>query len=258
LAFKIVDIEKETLMEEGFLGAVIGASLGSLIIGLINLWQQRRDHAHAAKMQQAQWNKESEWRRQGERNALGLQIHAHDAARADQRNEWDRQREDQRLQFEHASLVAVQDVITRFSDASRWIHLEKRSRHNFASRTNRDEGEEYESSYPGIAEHQVTFNSLRFNILPIISRVRNERVREAALDLCWLDLDMVLLHPTTWQGRIYGGDDPVEIQERRLPQFIRMAGKLLRDESIENEDFPAITRTRGDGYLVRDAMEEER
>jgi hypothetical protein len=154
--------------------------------------------------------------------------------------------------------VAVQDAITRFSDASRWIHLEQRSRHNFASRTNRDEGEEYESSYPGIAEHQLTFNGLRFNILPIISRVRNEKVRTAALDLYWLDLDMVLLHPTTWQGRIYRGDDPVEIQERRLPQFIRMAGNLLRNESIDDEDFPEITRARGDGYLIRDAVEEER
>lgn len=231
-------------MEEGFLGAVIGAILGSLIIGFINLWQQRRDHAHAAKMQQAQWDKESEWRRQDERNARELQIHAQDAARTDQRNEWDRQREDRREQFEHASLVAVQDAVTRFSDASRWIHLERRSRYNFFSRTDRAEGEEYESSYPGFAEHQVVFNSLRFNILPIISRVSNEKVRKAALDLYGLDLDMVLLDPRTWQGEIYRGDDPVEIQERRLPQFIRMVGKLLRNESIDDEDFPEITGVR--------------
>jgi hypothetical protein len=250
----LFDIEKGTLVEEGFLGAVIGAILGSVIIGLINLWQQRRDHDHAAKMQQAQWNKESEWRRQDERNARALQILAQEATRTDQGNEWDRQREDRRQQFEHESLVAVQDAITRFSDACRWLHLEQRSRHNFASRTDKKEGEEYEGSYSNIAEHQLTFNSLRFNILPIISRVSNEKVRNAAVDLYWLAVRMVLLEPPTWQGEIYGGDDPVLIQDHLLPKFIRTAGKLLRNESIDEEIFPENIWAHG----IRRAVEEER
>lgn len=242
-------------MDSSFWGAVLGAGIGSLVIGAISIWLQRKEHKHSRTMQQEQWNKESEWRSQAQRDARALQIHAQDAARIDQRNEWDRQREDRRLQFERESLIAVQDAITRFSDASRWIHLDKRSRLNFAEREDREEGGEYVSDYPNLAEYQLVFNGMRFNLLTTISRVRDEGIRNAALDLYSMGLDMVLLSPMTWRGNIYGGDDPVLIQERRLPQFIRMVGKLLRGESIDDEVFPAITVTHGDGVPVQDDWE---
>jgi hypothetical protein len=120
----------------------------------------------------------------------------------------------------------------------------------------KEEGEEYEP-YSNFAEHSLESNRMRFGILPIISRVRNEKVRAAAQDLYYLDRDMVLLEASTWAGdRIYGGDDPVLIQERRLPQFIGMVGKLLRDESIDDVDFPEITFANGDGYLIGDGRRD--
>lgn len=107
------------------------------------------------------------------------------------------------------------------------------------------------SDYPNLAEHGVVFNGLRFSILTTIGRVRDERIRTAASDLYYLGRDMVLLRPQSLQGKIYGGDDPVLIQDRRLPQFIRMVGKVLKGESIDDEKFPAITVAHGDGYLVQ-------
>lgn len=240
-----------TLVDSSFWGAVLGAGIGSLVIGAINIWLQRQEHAHARQVQQRQWTQESEWRQEAQRDARALQVHALDAARADQRNEWDRQREDRQQQFEHESLVAVQDAVTRFSDVSRWIHLDKRSRLNFAERNEREEGEEYVSEYPNLTEYGAVFNGLRFSMLTIISRVGDERIRTAAFDLYALALDMVLWSPETWRGNVYGGEDPVSIQERRLPQFIRMVGKLLRNESIDDEVFPAITVAHGDGVVVR-------
>ena len=166
--------------------APIAAVITSLALAVLNVYLQRQGQRHAAKLQQDQWDKEAEWRREDQRNAQGLQVRAQDAARTDQRNEWERQRADRQEQFEKESLVAVQDAITRFSDASRWLHLDKRGRYNFARRRDKEEGEEYEP-YPNFAEHSLEFNRMRFGILPIISRVRNEKVRAAAQDLYYLE-----------------------------------------------------------------------
>ena len=99
-------------MEEGLLGAVIAAIITSLVLAVLNMYLQRDGQKHAAKLQQGQWDKEAEWRREDQRIAMGLQVHAQDAARTDQRNEWERQRTDLQEQFEKESLVAVQEAIT--------------------------------------------------------------------------------------------------------------------------------------------------
>jgi len=140
--------------------------------------------------------------------------------------------------------MAVQDAVTRLSDASRWIYLEKLGRYWSERDKDKKEGEKFNFN-PKIEELSQTFRDLRFNILPIISRVRDEKVRNAAVQLYFLDLDMVLLELTTWQGKIYGCDDPVQIQEMLLPKFIRMAGILLRGQSIDDESFPKNLHATG-------------
>src|SRR5215217_8713755 len=87
-------------MEQGFWGAVVGAVLGSLIIGALNSYIQRDSQKHATKLQRDQWNKEAEWRREDQRAAMGLQVHAQANARTDQENEWTRQRVDREEQRE--------------------------------------------------------------------------------------------------------------------------------------------------------------
>lgn len=222
---------------QGFLGAV----LGGFVVGGFNLWLQNRQHQHALDLQEAQWTHEDEVRKKEWRNARGERIAEWDNARTDQQREWDRQREDvveQRAedrqsaleQREAEALRELQVILPRFSRAARYMWEDTIGRANAERR-----GEEFERA-PDLDMYVKEFNALRYDVLTVVSRIGNEKIRQAAGILYVLDEDMALASAVSWQvPGFYGGVTPTFIQVDRQRQLIRMAGKVLRGESIDDE-----------------------
>lgn len=215
---------------QGFIGAV----LGGIVVGLFNLFLQNRQQKHAMELQRAQWAhedtiREGEWSR-----ARGERVAEWDNARTDQRREWDRRRVDlleQRAddrkraaeQVEMESLRELQVVLPRFSRAARYLWEDKIGRANSEA-----QGEEFARD-EDLHLYVTEFNNLRYDVLTIISRIGNEKVRKAASILYTLDEDMALSSTAAWRdSRFYGGHDPMFLQVDRQRQLIRMVGKLLR------------------------------
>jgi hypothetical protein len=198
-------------MEQGFWGAVVGAVLGSLIVGALNLYLQRDSQKHATKLQRDQWNKEAEWRREDQRNAMGLQIHAQANARTDQRNEWDRQRKDReeerefdrQVEYERAQVEAIRALepsLLSFSRASRVLYEAKQERRALAKA-----GETLPKVDP---ELQV------YVALGWIAKIDDAKLRRRAVHLFELDESMALSDPAVWglERNTFGGKDPIILQ----------------------------------------------
>ena len=230
-------------MEQGFWGAVVGAVLGSLIIGALTLYLQRDSQRHATDLQRDQWNKEAEWRRDDQRNEMGLQIHAQANARTDQQNEWDRHRKDREEQrefdrqreYERAQLEAIRALelsLPSFSQAARVLFEAKQERHALVKA-----GETLPKVDPELQVHVTQFNDLRYVVLGSISKIDNEKLRRRAAHLYALDESMALSDPQLWgPGReTFGGHDPILMQVTWQEQFLRIVGKIYRNASIEGE-----------------------
>jgi hypothetical protein len=227
-------------MEQGFWGAVIGAALGSLIVGSLNIFLQRDSQKHALTMQQNQWNKESEWRRDDQRHAMGLQVHAQANARTDQQNEWNRQREDREQQREYdrqlehdraqvEAMRALELSVSSFSRAARVLYEAKQERFALV-----EAGETLPEVDAELQVYVNQFNDLRYVALGWIAKIDNEKLRRRAVHLYALDESMALSNPVVWgPGRkTFGGQNPqVTWQE----QLLRIIGKIFRGESIESE-----------------------
>jgi hypothetical protein len=230
-------------MEQGFWGAVIGAALGSLIVGSLNIFLQRDSQKHALTMQQNLWNKESEWRRDDQRHAMGLQVHAQANARTDQQNEWNRQREDReeqreydrQLEYERAQVEAMRALelsLSSFSRAARVLFEAKQERHALVTA-----GETLPKVDPELEVYVTQFNDLRYVALGWIAKIDNAKLRRRAVHLYELDESMALSDPVVWGlGRkTFGGKDPIILQVTWQEQLLRIVGKIYRQEPIEGE-----------------------
>jgi hypothetical protein len=205
-------------MEEGLLGAVIAAVVTSVVLGGLNVYLQRKEHRHATKLQQDQWAKESEWRREDQQNTKGLQIHAQDAARTDQRNQWERARADRQEQWQHEretqQLQREQDkqvereaiqretmreleiAMPSFSGAARAMYEWGQVRYA-ATQAGEDIPEPPES----FASEVEQFNKLRYSVMGCIARTGNEKLRRRALHLFNLNEAMGVGDPAVWAMR---------------------------------------------------------
>jgi hypothetical protein len=230
-------------MEQGFWGAVVGAVLGSLIIGALNLYLQRDSQKHATRLQQDQWNKEAEWRRDDQRHVMGLQVHAQANARTDQQNEWTRQREDREEQrefdrqrdYQRAQLEATRALeisLTSFSRAARVLFEAKQERFALV-----ESGEAPPKLDPELQVYVSQFNDLRYVALGSISKIDNEKLRRRAVHLYALDESMALSDPQLWRSsrETFGGHNPILLQVTWQEQFLRIVGKIYRNASIEGE-----------------------
>lgn len=230
-------------MEQGLWGAVIAALITSVILGGIDVLLQHRNQKHAIKMQQDQWDKEAAWRREDERNAMGLQIHAQAAARTDQKNEWARQREDRNEQREFdrqreydrdqvEAMRALEIGLVSFSRAARSLFEAKQDRYKL---------EKAGKALPVVDEELQSainqFNDLRYVVLGWVAKIDNEKLRRRAVHLYELDEAMAFSEPFVWHpdGKSFGGYDPIMLQVTWQEQMIRILGRLYRKSSIDHE-----------------------
>jgi hypothetical protein len=194
-------------------------------------------------LQRDQWNKEAEWRREDQRNAMGLQIHAQGNARTDQRNEWDRQRKDReeerefdrQVEYERAQVEAIRALepsLLSFSRAARVLYEAKQERHALAKA-----GETLPKVDPELQVYVTQFNDLRYVALGWIAKIDDAKLRRRAVHLFELDESMALSDPAVWgpERNTFGGKDPIILQITWQDQFIRMIGKIYRQEPIEGE-----------------------
>lgn len=220
-------------MEQGFWGAVIGATLGSIIVGGINVILQRGQHKHALDMQQKQWDQESDWRKEDRRDETGRQIAAWDNARTDQKNE-----------REHALLIQLQTDLARFSRASRVLY-ENNLAADLFHRDPANAGRAFTPD-PRDMPFEEEFNAMRVPMLATISRVRDDTLREAAYIVHQLDVAMAVSSIDTWRDRdFWGGADPILQQVERQEQVMGMAGRLIRGERVNADELMPMEHQQG-------------
>lgn len=243
---------------QGFFGAVLGAALGSAIVGVANWFLQNKVHQQALELQenqrkQDQSAREAQWEQ--ERIARETQWHwearmRHDDwtnAQADRKAEWDRQRqdrleqleEDRRLEREREQREALREpqlLAPRFSQAARAMFEHEQERYRA-----QQEGKEPEALTPDnrlrLEAFVEQFNDLRYTVIAAITRIDSEKIRQIAGNLYVLEEDMALSMPESWaeSNVLYGGRSPIQLQVDWQRQLLRMAGKLLRGDSVEDE-----------------------
>jgi hypothetical protein len=131
-------------------------------------------------------------------------------------------REDEQRQ----TLRELQDLMPRFTAAARRIYEERR-RLYLESRTT-DIPESLRDSFR-------TVDELDQQILNLMSRVQNPKIRQAADILYLLGRRMAYFEPATWDSKdLYGGYTPSFIMVDRRNQLTGMIGKVLRGDSIDD------------------------
>jgi hypothetical protein len=196
----------------GFLGAVLGALVGSLGAGYWNLRLQQSQHAHALKVQQQQWDRE-------------------DKVREDQRR-FDRQEEQNREQRD--IWRELQLVVPRFRHAAKWIYQRKLTMYREHKKTGSEESSEDKSQEAQDTVRQ--FNELRERLRVLQPQLLNEKARTAVAVIRTIGIDMVETNPMFWieSTSFYGAHDPQTLIYPRVQQLDDMLGRLFRGESIDD------------------------
>jgi hypothetical protein len=140
-----------------------------------------------------------------------------------------------REQEQRDTLRQLQDTMPKFSQAARRIYEEQRSSY-LADRRRDRQTEQSASQDPDRSVYWRTIIDLDQTVLNLISRVENEKIRQAATLLYQLDRHMAYLLPSTWDATdLYAGRTPSFLMVDRLHQLTRMIGKVLRGESLDDE-----------------------
>jgi len=131
-----------------------------------------------------------------------------------------------REEEQRQTLTQLQDLMPRFTAAARRIYEERR-RLYLESRTT-DIPESLRDSFLAVDEFDQ-------QILNLMSRVQNPKIRQAAEILYELGRRMAYFEPATWDsGNLYGGYTPSFIMVDRRNQLTGMIGKVLRGDSIDD------------------------
>jgi hypothetical protein len=195
-------------VSQDFIGAVMGAAIGSLVAGYWNLRVQRDQQAHSLKMQKEQWEREDQLR---------------EAARKEEADK------EQREIWRELLLITP-----RFVHAATQIYQRKLELWRKYKETGSDEF--LQDASQEIAETLTQYRDLRERLEALGGELTNEKAREA-LQIIWvIGIDMVNTHPRNWidSTSFYGGHEPMFLIQPRLEQFKTMLRRLLRGEPIDH------------------------
>jgi hypothetical protein len=213
----------------GFLGAL----LGGLVAGGANFLLQRRQHDQEITLQTNQFEHDS----------------------AERRAEWDNQRQErirqlaedrerEREQGINEALRELQVVMPVFSRAARAMYEEQRSLYLEAKKKG-SLAEPIEAT-PRYIDSANRLDDLDQQVRDAVSRIDNDKIREAASLLYQLNRHMALLMPSTWDStRLYAGHDPVFLMVPRQHQLTRMIGKVLSGRPIDDEEVEDFVHGNG-------------
>jgi hypothetical protein len=195
-------------ISQEFLGAVIGAALGSLVAGYWNLRVQRDQQAHSLKLQQAQWDREDSVR--------------------------EAEKRDERAKLQRAIWDELLLIVPRYVHAAAWIYNRKLDMWDEYKKQGSAADTTDESD--AAKETTVQFRSLRERILILYEQTENEKVQESLRIISIIAKDLVDTHPIQWRESksFYRGRDPILIVDSRLTQLKSLLGRLLRGEPTDD------------------------
>jgi hypothetical protein len=209
---------------------VLGGGISTVTSAVVQLVQGRRESslqekrfAHEREQQQEEWA-----------NQVARQQAEWDYQRQERVRQLDEDREREREVEVREALRELQVVMPVFNRASRAMYEESRSLYREA----KDKGstEDVVQATPRYVESANRFDDLDQQVRTLISRIDDEKIREAAGQLYQLDRHMALLAPSTWDStQLYSGHDPVLLLVPSAHQLTRMIGKVLRGRPIDDE-----------------------